>query len=333
MDAEESLLGGEEEENPFVLDAGDVKPPTLVDMSKEALDDFYSSGQEPGQSPPGPPEAVAPTPAGTEAPPVLPVWSQGKVAEDERAKELARREKELQEREAALKAREQEQNRREGIADKAPNWPKFHPLIRHDIQNDIPADRQSFVRYGFICWLCTEAGYVLNFSIVFLMLITGGGTSLSTFLMNCLATVGGIPLAYFMWYQALYNVAQTDGVFAHIKFFFHYGFHILFCGLAFLSPPVIGYYNAGLFTMIYELEKDGGIHTFFAILCLINTVLWLGIGLLSLWILQWAFRTFRSGGGVEATQQASAAALVAAKASIKTFGSTSSANQRNPPAL
>jgi len=85
--------------------------------------------------------------------------------------------------------------------------------------------------------------------------------------------------------------------------------------------------------MIYELEKDGGIHTFFAILCLINTVLWLGIGLLSLWILQWAFRTFRSGGGVEATQQASAAALVAAKASIKTFGSTSSANQRNPPAL
>ena len=88
-----------------------------------------------------------------------------------------------------------------------------------------------------------------------------------------------------------------------------------------LAAPIIGDFNAGLFQMIYEFEKEGGIHKFFGFLCLMNTLIWLACGLLSLWVLQWTFRNFRSGGGIEATQQAGASALIAAKASMNTFGS------------
>ena len=166
------------------------------------------------------------------------------------------------------------------------------------------------------------------------------------FLLNCLATGGGVPLAWFCWYQALYNLAQNDAaIFPNLKFFFHFCFHVLFCGLAFLSPPIIGDFNSGLFTMIFQFSAGGGIHVFFGIMCLVsplsppplpllslltlfhgrlhaqvNSMLWLGIALLSLWILQRAFRSFRSGGGLEATQQAGASAIIAAKASMSSYG-------------
>ena len=52
---------------------------------------------------------------------------------------------------------------------------------------------------------------------------------------------------------------------------------------------------------------------------------WLARSMISLFfVLQWTFRNFRSGGGVEATQQAAASGLIAAKASMNTFGSMAS---------
>lgn len=258
-----------------------------------------------------------------------PAWSVGESEVNKKMEEIKRKETELAEREAALKLQEEEQNRlrkNAGMSDeemKKKNFPPCYPLVRNDIKSDIPAPQQALVKYGFICWVITEIGYILNFSAGFLLMITGN-MKFSDFLMNFFATASGVPLSWIFWYQALYHAAQTEAaVFAHMKFFFHFSFHIFFCALAFLSPPVIGGFNAGLFTMIYEFEnKDGGVHKFFGVLCLINTLVWLACGLLSLWIIQWTFRIFRRGGGVEATQQAGAAALIAANASINTFGST-----------
>ena len=88
--------------------------------------------------------------ADVEAPPasVLPSWSKGKVAQDDKLEEIARKEKELEEREAALAQREEEQRRVQDVVGKVPNWPSFYPLVRLDIENDIPAPQQQFVRVG-----------------------------------------------------------------------------------------------------------------------------------------------------------------------------------------
>lgn len=349
-DEQDSLLRLEEKEEVFRFQLEDddknnkneQAPPTPVEENPFAVagrqadavqqgvmdDPFYSPEEQ--QSNPN----TNPAPTQSGAPP----WSQGQVEADKRLEDIARREKELQEREAALKLQEEEQERQRNNAGRTEddrtrkNFPPCYPLVRNDIKSDIPAHKQSLVKHGFVCWILAEIGYVFNFTTVFMLTLTGN-MAVSSFLMNCLATAGGIPLSWIMWYQALYHAAQTDAaVFAHLKFFFHFGFHVLFCALAFLSPPIVGSFNAGLFTMIYEFEnKDGGIHKFFGFLCLINTVVWLGCGLLSLWILQWTFRMFRSGGGVEATQQAGAAALIAASASVNTFGAT--ATTQKPASL
>merc|ERR1739847_176937 len=89
------------------------------------------------------------------------------------------------------------------------------------------------LKTGFYCWLIAEAGYALNLLVMFLMLVTGSGVKFSTFLFTCMATGAGIPLSWICWFQALYNLAQTDsGIFANLKFFFHFSFPLLFCALA-----------------------------------------------------------------------------------------------------
>jgi len=201
--------------------------------------------------------------------------------------------------------------------------PWCFPIVHNDIAADIPEAERPLVRFGFICWMMAESGYLLNFVTMFLMLITGSGIGFSTFLITCMATGAGVPLAWICWYKSLYHAAQSKGgVFAYLKFFFHFSAHVGYCALAFLAPPIIGEFSAGLFTMVSQFEKGGGKHGFFGFMCLMNTLLWLGCGLLSLYVLQWAFKIFRSGGGVEATQQAGSAALVAAKASMGTFGTS-----------
>uniref|UniRef100_A0A7S2Z1H0 Secretory carrier-associated membrane protein n=1 Tax=Chloropicon laureae TaxID=464258 RepID=A0A7S2Z1H0_9CHLO len=365
MDEEnqESLLGGQEggsssaadvASNPFVLDDGGAEafaspvpvptqppPPDPFELPKPnlRLDDFYESAPQASKPPPSAAVQGGVAAAQAQAPPA---WSKGQAAveAEKRLEEIAERERELAQREERLREKEREADRLAAAAGGAQsddktkkNWPWFFPLVHNDIPNDIPVEHQGLVRYGFICWILTECGYCLNFFIMFLLLLTGNSL-FSTFLITCMATAGGISLSWICWYQALYKLAQTDSaIFANLKFFFHFCFHLLFCGLAFLSPPIIGTFNAGLFTMIYEFEKGGGIHKFFGVLCLVNTLIWLATGLLSLWILQWTFRNFRSGGGVEATQQAAASGLIAAKASMNTFGSmaTSAAAAAKPP--
>ena len=44
-----------------------------------------------------------------------------------------------------------------------------------------------------------------------------------------------------MWYQGLYALGKdSSGIFVNLRFFFHFSFHVGFCGLVALSPPVIG---------------------------------------------------------------------------------------------
>lgn len=326
MDDEEKgelLLGGQDvsSENPFLLDE------TEQQQQQVNLDNFYLNEEEKKEAVSIVPESSTPSKAAASSD-SAPAWSRGEVKSDTRIQEIERKERELAEREAAIQRREAEQRQQgsggaQASYDKSKkNWPWCMPLVHYDLRNDIPEQQQGLVKTGFYCWLIAEAGYALNLLVMFLMLVTGSGVKFSTFLITCMATGAGIPLSWICWFQALYNLAQTDsGIFANLKFFFHFSFHLLFCALAFLSPPIIGDFNAGLFQMIYEFEKEGGIHKFFGFLCLMNTLIWLACGLLSLWVLQWTFRNFRSGGGIEATQQAGASALIAAKASMNTFGS------------
>ena len=60
---------------------------------------------------------------------------------------------------------------------------------------------RSLVRLGFIAWLLAEAGYIVNWLGVFLILVSASGMSFSSFLITCMATGAGVPLSWICWYK------------------------------------------------------------------------------------------------------------------------------------
>ena len=219
---------------------------------------------------------------------------------------LREKERALEERERDLKEREamEEKDRRLLLpSGKRKNFPPCYPLVHHDLKDDIPEANQGMMRAAFAAWLMSEAGYALNFFIMFLLLVTGN-SAFTKFLICCMATAAGVPLSWSMWYQQIYAASQTNAAtLPYLLFFFHFAFHILFCGLAFLSPPIIGSFNAGLFTAIEQFAGGSGANVFFGVLCLVNTALWGANTALSLYVMRWAYYTFRVTGGVQAAQQ------------------------------
>jgi hypothetical protein len=65
---------------------------------------------------------------------------------------LARRERELNQREQELRRMETEMRNRGGGASNK-NWPKFCPIVHHDIAGEVPAQMQGMVRCGYWSFL------------------------------------------------------------------------------------------------------------------------------------------------------------------------------------
>ena len=275
--------------------AGLGTPDLLADPVPAAPGEIEAGAGE-GGAPPAPAPGPAPLDAG-----------------DQKSRDLRDLEAQLKEKERALEERERELKEREAMEEKErrmllpggkrKNFPPCYPLVYHDLKEDIPEANQGMMRAAFGAWLMTEAGYVLNFSVMFLLLVTGN-SAFTRFLICCMATGAGVPLSWSMWYQQIYAASQTNAAtIPYMKFFLNFAFHILFCGLAFLAPPVIGSFNAGLFTAIGQFASGSGLNIFFGVLCLVNTALWGANTALSLYVMRWAYYTFRVTGGVQAAQQ------------------------------
>lgn len=76
--------------------------------------------------------------------------------QDKKAADLSRREAELNRKEAELRKLELEL-RNNPSTKSVKNWPKFCPVVHHDIAGEIPAQNQGFVRFSYYCFVVSAA--------------------------------------------------------------------------------------------------------------------------------------------------------------------------------
>lgn len=165
-----------------------------------------------------------------------------------READLQRREADLQRREASLAAA--------GASKK--NWPRFMPLVHHDIDGDIPVERRRLVKTAYFAWCLVAAGYIWNFIAITAFFI-GGQKKVSLWVMAGLVAVAGLPLSFLCWYRGVYWAAARDTGMRWFLYMFHMLAHIVWCWWMFVGVnPDIGGYSAGLFTMIDQFSHGGG---------------------------------------------------------------------------
>ena len=212
--------------------------------------------------------------------------------------DLERREREVRKKELELQAREKALQEAIRTAPKPPNWPKCKPIVYHSIVDDIPVETQRMVRVAYVTWMITFVGYLYNWLVIFLMFVSGTDTGVGDWFFATLVSSLGIPLSFFLWYRALYRAAQTQGsTLAYGKFFLHWLVHMVWTVWTLVAAPTVADYCAGFFIMIRELDSGGSKGIAFAVMTLINIVIWMTIFFLSFWMGKQAMSEFRSGGG------------------------------------
>ncbi|KAL2483257.1 Secretory carrier-associated membrane protein 1 [Forsythia ovata] len=258
------------------------------------------------------------------------------------SKDLKKKEKELQAKEAELKKMEQELKRREdaiarsGVVIEEKNWPPFFPIIHHDIGNEIPIHLQKLQYVAFTSFLGLIVCLLWNFVAVTLAWIKGEGWCLITFysipklstiikphlyffsvvgpiiwFLAIIYFVSGVPGAYVLWYRPLYRAMRTDSALKFTWFFLSYVFHIGFCIIAAVAPPIIfkGKSLTGILPAIDVLSGNALVGIFYLV----------GFGffslesLISIWVIQQVYMYFRgSGKAAEMKRGAARSTMMAA---------------------
>ncbi|XP_049346867.1 secretory carrier-associated membrane protein 1-like isoform X2 [Solanum verrucosum] len=230
-------------------------------------------------------------------------------------KDLKNKEKGLQAKEAELKKLEQDLKRREdaiaraGVVIEEKNWPPFFPIIHHDIANEIPIHLQKLQYVAFFTWLGLAACLLWNLIAVTSAWIKGEGITI--WLLAIIYLISGVPGAYVLWYRPLYRAMRTDSALKFGWFFLCYLFHIGFCIIATVAPPIFfkGKSLAGILPAIDLLGWNGLVGVFyfigFAFFCLES--------LTSIWVIQQVYMYFRgSGKAAEMKKEAARSTMMAA---------------------
>ncbi|CAN1231479.1 Secretory carrier-associated membrane protein 1, partial [Linum perenne] len=228
------------------------------------------------------------------------------------AKDFKSKEKELQAKEAELKRKEQELKRREeaisraGVVIEENNFPPFFPIIHHDIANEIPIHLQRIQYVAFTTLLGLVLCLLWNVIAVTTAWIKGEGPTI--WFLAVIYFITGVPGAYVCWYRPLYRAMRTDSALKFGWFFLAYLFHIGFCILAAVAPPIIfkGKSLAGILPAIDLLGSNALVGIFYFIGFACFTV----ESLLSIWVIQQVYMYFRgSGKAAQMKRQAMMAAL------------------------
>ncbi|KAL2466339.1 Secretory carrier-associated membrane protein 1 [Abeliophyllum distichum] len=229
--------------------------------------------------------------------------------------DLKKKEKELQAKEAELKKKEQELKRREdaiarsGVVIEEKNWPPFFPIIHHDIGNEIPIHLQKLQYVAFTSFLGLIVCLLWNVVAVTLAWIKGEGPII--WFLAIIYFISGVPGAYVLWYRPLYRAMRTDSALKFTWFFLSYVFHIGFCIIAAVAPPIIfkGKSLTGILAAIDVLSGNALVGIFYLV----------GFGffslesLISIWVIQQVYMYFRgSGKAAEMKRGAARSTMMAA---------------------
>lgn len=231
------------------------------------------------------------------------------------SKDLKKLEKELKAKEAELKKREQELKRREdavaraGVVIEEKNWPPFFPIIHHDIANEIPIHLQKMQYVAFTTFLGLVGCLLWNIVAVTLAWIKGEGPTI--WFLAIIYFISGVPGAYVLWYRPLYRAMRTDSALKFGWFFLCYMFHIGFCIVAAVAPPIFfkGKSLTGILPAIEVLSSNALVGIFY----FIGFAFFAIESLISIWVIQQVYMYFRgSGKAAEMKKEAARSTMMAA---------------------
>ncbi|CAN4103364.1 unnamed protein product [Withania somnifera] len=219
------------------------------------------------------------------------------------SKDLTKKEKELQAKEAEIK------KRTAGVVIEDKNWPPFFPIIHHDIANDIPIHLQKLQYVAFTTLLGLVACLVWNLVAVTIAWIRGQGPTI--WLLAVIYLISGVPGAYVLWYRPLYRAMRTDSALKFGWFFLCYVFHIGFCIIAAVAPPI--FFKGKSLTGILPAIDLLGWHALIGIFYFIGAAFFCLEALLSIWVIQQVYMYFRgSGKAAEMKKEAARSTMMAA---------------------
>ncbi|XP_038970631.1 secretory carrier-associated membrane protein 4-like isoform X2 [Phoenix dactylifera] len=205
-----------------------------------------------------------------------------------RERELAAWEEELKKREKGIQRREDAMTRA-GIMIEEKNWPRFFPIIHHDIGKEIPIQAQRLQYLAFASWLGIVFCLLWNVIAVIVCSIKGGGVKI--FFLATIYAMLGCPLSYVLWYRPLYNAMRTDSAVKFGWFFLCYLIHTGFCTLAAIAPPIV-FHGKSLTGILAAIDTFSD-HVLVGIFYLIGFGFFCLETLISLWVLQKVYMHFR----------------------------------------
>jgi len=204
--------------------------------------------------------------------------------------ELARKERDLERRQAELQRREAQLP-----AGSQKNFPKFYPLVYHNIEEEIPLDKQRVVRIAFYSYLGLVLCLSVNWFAVTCELFRQGATETSAWLYAGIYVVTGVFGAWYLWYSRLYHACKGDRGLTFFFFFMAYSVHCSFCLWASLAPPgLLGADHAfcGIFSM-FEMYAQNG---FIGFMYMLGMFCWIFETVLSGYVMRSSYRMFRGSG-------------------------------------
>mmetsp|Transcript_40057 Transcript_40057/g.55657 ORF Transcript_40057/g.55657 Transcript_40057/m.55657 type:complete len:318 (+) Transcript_40057:117-1070(+) len=207
---------------------------------------------------------------------------------------LIRKERELERKAESLRRRE-ETLQASGGELRVKNFPKFFPLVYHNIDADIPFEKQRVVRAAFYSYLGLVICLLWNWFAVTCNFFVEGGDETSAWLYNGIYLVTGTIGSWFLWYSRLYSACKGDRALTFFFFFITYSVHVAFCIWATIAPPgFLGEDHAftGIFAMV-DVFQDSG---FVGFLFMIGMFLWGFETLLSFYVMRAAYKMFRGTG-------------------------------------
>lgn len=191
-----------------------------------------------------------------------------------RLAEIKRKELELEQREMNLGQREAHvKNYGKN------NWPPFYPIFFHDIDDEIPAEKQADVRTIYRGWLLLVAVLAWN-TLTSIFLLTSGANSGGADLGSGIFYLPVITvLSFLLWYRPVYNAYAKEHSLFYLLYFVFGGFHVAFCSYMLIGIPGTG--SAGLINTIAAFGR-GSIFT--GVLGVVATVGWAILSLGNAWM-------------------------------------------------
>ncbi|KAJ3055049.1 Secretory carrier-associated membrane protein 5 [Rhizophlyctis rosea] len=201
------------------------------------------------------------------------------------------RELEVERREAAVRMREEALQRREAdLAYLKPNWPKFRPMVYHDIDKDIPESGRWLVKRVYGSWWLALITYIVNCVAGFSCLVTKAEQGGSQFGVALIVMAVGIPVSFVFWYRPLYQGVKLDRSLSFFFYFFNFACHLAIMALFAVGVP--GWGGSGVIITIAQLGNNVGS----GVICAIATGLLIFQCVYGLWQIKAATAYYRSKG-------------------------------------